>query len=91
MSVLNYTADVANAVLDFLEKYNGAVTAIATIFIAAFTIVLARVTGKQARLTTDAISLDKSSSRITGRESSCGISKARLRTRKGIGISGSRL
>jgi hypothetical protein len=37
---------------DGLEKYNGAITAVATIFIAIFTIVLARVTGKQARLTT---------------------------------------
>jgi hypothetical protein len=37
---------------DGLEKYNGAITAVATIFIAIFTIVLARVTGEQARLTT---------------------------------------
>jgi hypothetical protein len=53
MIILNYAA----AVLDFLEKYNGAVTAVATIFIAAFTIVLALVTGRQARLTTDALNL----------------------------------
>ncbi|MDB5610235.1 MAG: hypothetical protein JWP25_7135 [Bradyrhizobium sp.] len=57
MSALNYIAGIATAVLDFLEKYNGAVTAIATAFIAVFTIVLARVTGKQARLTTAALNL----------------------------------
>jgi hypothetical protein len=57
MSALNYAAGIASAVLDFLEKYNGALTAVATAFIAAFTIVLARVTGRQARLTTDALNL----------------------------------
>lgn len=36
---------------DFLEKHNGAVTAVATVFIAIFTIVLTLVTGRQARLT----------------------------------------
>jgi len=45
------------SIVDFLEKYNGAVTAVATAFIAAFTIILARVTGKQARLTREAIDL----------------------------------
>jgi hypothetical protein len=60
MSVLNYTASIATAVLDFLEKYNGAVTAVATIFIAAFTIVLAKVTGKQARLSRESIDLARS-------------------------------
>lgn len=55
--MLNNAAGIATAVLDFLEKYNGALTAVATAFIAAFTIVLARVTGKQARLTTDALNL----------------------------------
>ncbi len=35
----------------FLADHNGAVTAVATVFIAAFTIVLALVTGRQARLT----------------------------------------
>lgn len=36
---------------EFLETHNGAVTAIATVFIAAFTIVLALVTNRQAKLT----------------------------------------
>jgi hypothetical protein len=57
MSVLNYAADIATAVLDFVEEYNGVLTAVATAFIAAFTIVLARVTGKQAKLTTEALNL----------------------------------
>ena len=57
MSILNYTAGIATAVLDFLDKYNGAVTAVATVFIAAFTIVLALVTGRQARLSRQAIDL----------------------------------
>jgi hypothetical protein len=57
MSILNYAARIATAIFDFLEKYNGALTAVATAFIAVFTIVLARVTGKQARLTTDALNL----------------------------------
>jgi hypothetical protein len=56
MSILNYTI----AVLDFLEKYNGAVTAVATIVVAAFTIVLALVTGRQARLSREAIDLARS-------------------------------
>jgi hypothetical protein len=43
-------ADIPLAVLDFLEKYNDAVTAVATVAVATFTIVLARVTGRQARL-----------------------------------------
>jgi len=37
--------------ISFLQTYNGAVTAIATVFIAAFTIVLALVTNRQAKLT----------------------------------------
>jgi hypothetical protein len=37
--------------VDFLQTYNGAVTATATVFIAAFTIVLALVTHRQAVLT----------------------------------------
>jgi hypothetical protein len=35
----------------FLDEHNGAVTAVATIFIAVFTIVLALITRRQARLT----------------------------------------
>jgi hypothetical protein len=63
MIILNYAA----AVLDFLEKYNGAVTAAATIFIAAFTIVLALVTGRQARLSREAIDLARSEIAATHR------------------------
>jgi hypothetical protein len=43
------------AIVGFLQTYNGAVTATATVFIAAFTIVLALVTIAQARLTRDAV------------------------------------
>jgi hypothetical protein len=57
---MNYAACIVTAVLDFLETYNGAVTAVATIFIAVFTIVLARVTGRQARLSREAINLARS-------------------------------
>jgi hypothetical protein len=55
--ILGTAAGVAVAVLDFLEKYNGAVTALATVFIAVFTIVLALVTGRQARLSRQSIDL----------------------------------
>jgi len=41
----------------FHDDHNGAVTAVATIAIALFTIVLARVTGQQARLTRQSIDL----------------------------------
>jgi hypothetical protein len=47
------------AVIDFLEKYNGAVTAIATVFIGVFTYVLARVTNRQAKLTREGIELTR--------------------------------
>jgi hypothetical protein len=43
--------------IDFLQAYNGAVTAVATVLIGIFTYVLARVTGRQARLTRDSIEL----------------------------------
>jgi hypothetical protein len=43
------------AIIDFLQAYNGAVTAVATVFIASFTIVLAVVTNRQARLTKEAL------------------------------------
>jgi hypothetical protein len=49
--------DIFTTALEFLEKYNGAVTAVATAFIAIFTIVLVLVTGRQARLTTAALNL----------------------------------
>jgi hypothetical protein len=45
--------------VDFLQTYNGAVTAFATVWIAIFTIVLALVTGRQARLTRQAIDLSR--------------------------------
>ncbi len=44
-------------ILDTLQAYNGAITAVATIFIGAFTYVLAIVTRKQARLTRESIDL----------------------------------
>jgi hypothetical protein len=44
-------------VIDFLQSYGAAVTAIATVFIAIFTIVLAIVTNRQARLTRKSIDL----------------------------------
>jgi hypothetical protein len=43
--------------IDFLQTYNGAVTAAATVFIAVFTIVLAIVSRRQARLTRASIDL----------------------------------
>lgn len=44
-------------IIYFLQTYNGAITAIATVFIALFTIVLARVSRTQARLTNAALKL----------------------------------
>src|ERR1700733_2684279 len=49
--------NIFTTALEFLDKYNGAVTAVATAFIAIFTIVLVFVTGRQARLTTAALNL----------------------------------
>jgi hypothetical protein len=43
--------DISGRILNFVDLHNGAVTAVATIFIATFTIVLAVVTRRQARLT----------------------------------------
>ena len=45
------------AIIDFLQTYNGAVTAVASVLIGLFTGVLARVTGRQARLTRESIDL----------------------------------
>src|SRR6266496_910438 len=42
---------------DSLERHNGAVTAVATVFIGVFTWVLACVSGRQARLTRESIEL----------------------------------
>jgi hypothetical protein len=44
-------------IIGFLQMYNGAVTAVATVFIGVFTWVLACVTGRQARLTRASIEL----------------------------------
>lgn len=53
--------------IDFLQTYNGAVTAVATVFVAAFTIVLAFVTRRQAKLTTDALELARGEFNATHR------------------------
>lgn len=45
--------------LSLVETHNGAVTAVATVFIAVFTIVLAFVTARQARLTKEAVNLGR--------------------------------
>jgi hypothetical protein len=49
--------EVLGTILDFLETYDGAVTAVATVVIATFTVVLALVTRRQARLTRESIEL----------------------------------
>jgi hypothetical protein len=46
-------------VIDFLQTYNGAVTAAATVAIGAFTLVLVFVSNRQAKLTKEAIIIDK--------------------------------
>lgn len=46
-----------NATLGVIEKYNGAITAIATVFVASFTAVLYRATNRQATLTRQSIDL----------------------------------
>jgi hypothetical protein len=51
----------------FLEDHNGAVTAVATVFIAAFTIVLALVTRRQAHLTRIAAEAAKRSALVAER------------------------
>jgi hypothetical protein len=48
--ILGAAAGIAVAVLDFLEKHNGAVTGVATVFIAAFTFTLKRSTDKLWKL-----------------------------------------
>jgi hypothetical protein len=55
------------AALAFVDIHNGAVTAIATIVIAAFTIVLALVTGRQAHLTRIAAEAAKQSAFVAER------------------------
>jgi hypothetical protein len=44
-------------IIDFLEKYNGAITALATVAIGIFTLVLVIVTRRQAKLTRESIDL----------------------------------
>jgi hypothetical protein len=51
--IISWAAEAAK----FVDDHNGAVTAVATIIIAGFTVVLARVTGRQARLTRESIDL----------------------------------
>jgi hypothetical protein len=55
--VISVVTDFFWCVVGFLQTYNGAVTAVATVFIGAFTWVLACVTGRQARLTRRSIDL----------------------------------
>jgi hypothetical protein len=54
-------------ILSFLDKYNGVVTATATVVIAIFTIVLAFVTRRQAGLTKDAAEAAQRSAAIAER------------------------
>jgi hypothetical protein len=55
----NSVWEIAGRVLDFVDKHNGAVTAVATIFIAVFTIVLAFVTRRQAHLTRELLKISR--------------------------------
>jgi hypothetical protein len=57
MTVLNCVSRLVVDVRTFFEAYNGAVTAVATIFIAIFTVVLALVTNRQARLTRESLKI----------------------------------
>jgi hypothetical protein len=50
-TITDYVWSIAEDTLAFVDFHNGGVTAVATVFIAAFTIVLALVTRRQARLT----------------------------------------
>jgi hypothetical protein len=54
---LSYNAVRYLYVGEFLEAHNGAVTAIATCFIAGFTFILWRATTRQARITDAALVL----------------------------------
>jgi hypothetical protein len=51
--------DFARWTLQFMDTHNGAVTAVATVFIAVFTIVLAYVTARQAKLTDESVKLGR--------------------------------
>jgi hypothetical protein len=54
-------------IFDFLERHNGAVTAVATVFIGVFTYVLALITRRQAQLTREIIDLALREFRATHR------------------------
>jgi hypothetical protein len=56
-----------SAVFCWLDAHNGAITAIATVFIAAFTIVLAWVSRRQARLIEDQVRLSRNEFFVTHR------------------------
>jgi hypothetical protein len=56
-SVLSAAADFFWSVIDFLQRYSGAVTAGATVAIGLFTFFLINVTNRQARLTRKSIDL----------------------------------
>jgi hypothetical protein len=55
--MLAHVNSVLWSVINFLRTYNGAVIAVATVFIGVFTFVLARITGRQAKLTRESIEL----------------------------------
>jgi hypothetical protein len=55
--MISVVTDFFWCVVGFLQTYNGAVTAVATVFIGIFTLVLTIVSGGQARLTRQAIEL----------------------------------
>ncbi|MGP0061466.1 MAG: hypothetical protein ACLPID_19520 [Beijerinckiaceae bacterium] len=54
---MSIVTDFFWCVVGFFQTYNGAVTAIATVFIGAFTGILVWVTNRQARLTRDSIKI----------------------------------
>jgi hypothetical protein len=58
--IFTTASGVAVAMLEVLDKFSGAVTAVATAFIAIFTIVLVLVTRRQARLSRESIDLARS-------------------------------
>ena len=57
--MIDWTLWALWSTVDFLQQYNGAVTAVATILIGVFTLVLAIVTSRQAKLTREAIDLSR--------------------------------
>lgn len=55
--MINWLIASGAGAIDFLQTYNGAVAAVATVFIAIFTIVLAFISRRQAKLTRESIEL----------------------------------